>query len=236
MDKDRDMLLEILGVLSETTKKITEILCRGARPEPTSATSDQPDLFAKVAEQVQVVASVLEEARKPQEEPATNITEALSSPTTAPPAAKEPQQDHPDTDAHPPIRQRGRLTITEEELRKLYIEENLPARIIAERFQVSAAAINQRLRLWGIQKRGTRTPVVEPSVSLVSSIPSVTTQKQDHIEETPADRHRVEEFDKKFVETLELDQVALKEAESAFRQAEASVGGNGKVGDDLHGS
>jgi hypothetical protein len=53
---------------------------------------------------------------------------------------------------------REALEETESELRQLYLDEDLPARIIADRFQVSAAAINQRLRLWRIQKRTRRVP------------------------------------------------------------------------------
>jgi hypothetical protein len=41
----------------------------------------------------------------------------------------------------------GRLPIPEDDLRRLYLEENLPERITAGGFGVSTATINQKLRM-----------------------------------------------------------------------------------------
>ena len=215
-DGQRERLLEILGLLSEATKKITEILRVIGSRRPL--TQEQTALVADVAERVDhVLANVLDQVPASLPEiPAQQFAQEVQADTNVavfPPLAADPN----------PPRRRNRLTITEEELQNLYIEEDLPARIIAERYQVSAAAINQRLRLWGIQKRGPRSKLPRLASMEEAEIEQEVDEmlKEDGLQPDSPD---VKASDEIVRPPYEPDPDAVREAEAAFRDAEMPTG------------
>jgi hypothetical protein len=199
MDRDLNRLLfELLGTLSEATRKISEILCREAGGGPGAA-EEAAEPVARLGAGLAEAVTALERAQAPEE--------GSSEDAAAPDEVDPPEAADPVEPPAPAVRRRGRLTVTEEELRRLYIDEDLPARVIAERFGVSAAAINQRLRLWGIGKRAARGTRNVPSPA--------------GGEETAEDGSPPLPAAGTVREGFEPDPEALRDAETAFRDEEA---------------
>jgi hypothetical protein len=126
------LLMDLLGSLTDASKKITEVMmamsgpAAAAAPAPVAAPTTTSAALSPVAEKITSALDWIQEFEpgpKTQEEKATK-------------------------------RKRGKLTITADALKKAYVDENRTAKSIADEHGVSTATINLRLRVWKISKRG----------------------------------------------------------------------------------
>jgi DNA-binding NarL/FixJ family response regulator len=123
------MLMDLLGSLTDASKKITEVMRAMAGPAvaataPIEAPAPTPAVPNVVSETIHRALDRIQEF-----EPGSRAQERKT-------------------------RKRGKLNITEAELRKAYVEDGRTAKAIAEEHGVSPATINLRLREWKISKRG----------------------------------------------------------------------------------
>ena len=132
MSKDVNaVLMELLGILSEATRKITDAL-RGVSPQH-SAPRD-----AKAVDVLTIV------------EPApTNALDRIQEFEPGP-AAAEAQEEAPKKRGR-----RGKLPANFNEIVKgLYIDKDMSAKEIGEKFGVSHGTVAQRVMKLGLSKRG----------------------------------------------------------------------------------
>ena len=125
---DQD-LMEILALLSEATKKMTEILL-GGTPITTSGG----------------VVSLPTPASAPTESQARSPLDRIQQYEPGP-AAQAATEGRP--------RKRGRFKISDEELKRMYLEKGMTAREIGEIFGVAAGTVAQKVMKLGLSKRGT---------------------------------------------------------------------------------
>jgi hypothetical protein len=126
------LLMDLLGSLTDASKKITEVMM--AMAGPAAAAAPAP---VAAPEPTPAEPSVAEK-----------VTRALDRIQEFEPGPKA-QEEKPRKRA-----KRGKLTITADALKKAYVDENRTAKSIAEEHGVSPATINLRLREWKISKRG----------------------------------------------------------------------------------
>jgi hypothetical protein len=125
-------LMEILGLLSEATKRITDML-RGVSSGPSSI----------------AVARAPAPAAAPQDSPAPVPVESALDRIQEFQEAGAPAED-----ASQRRGRRGRLTISEADLKKLYVDEGKTAKQIAEIYGVAPGTVAQRVMKLGLSKRG----------------------------------------------------------------------------------
>ena len=123
------LLMELLGNLTYASKKITDVLQAMHKGQECCAAPPA----AAPADADEAIANALDRIQA--FEPGPAAVEAA--------------------EAAPKKRgRRGKLTITESELKKLYVEEGLTARTIAEKYGVTPGTVALRVMKLGISKRG----------------------------------------------------------------------------------
>ena len=118
------LLMELLGNLTYASKKITDVL---------QAMHAGQECCAEAPAATEAPANALDRIQA--FEPG--------------PAAREAAEDAPKKRGR-----RGKFNITEAELKKLYVEDGLTAKKIAEKFGVMRGTVAQRVMKLGLSKRG----------------------------------------------------------------------------------
>jgi len=125
------LLMELLGNLTYASKKITDVLQAMHKGQECCAAAPT---VAPVSAATEAIANALE-----------RIQEFESGPAAVEAADGAPKKKRG---------RRGKLIITEAELKKLYVEDRMTAKQIGEKYGVKPGTVAQRVMKLGLSKRG----------------------------------------------------------------------------------
>lgn len=145
------LLMELLSLLSRATGLVAAHLRGNAPPLPDPVVEDPPEVDAPLQVLAPTAVSEKAEAREARSAAAVAAESPLDRIQKWEPGAAVEEAPSPGRGRR---RGRGRLDVSPEELKRLYVDEGLTAKAIGEKFGVSHGTVAQRVMKLGLSKRG----------------------------------------------------------------------------------